>query len=709
MGPLGNPDILYGLKRIFEGLGLVLALAPCLAQPVQVYETYGDRSKLLERAADLAFAPPSSAQPDFTITIDETSRFQTMDGFGASLTDSSSWLIATKLDLPARRALFRSLFDPAYGAGISLLRQPMGASDFSSRGNFSYADQADPTLAQFSIASDLECTTPLLREAIAANPSLRLLALPWSPPGWMKTSGVMNGGAVRTDQFPALALYFVKFLQAYQREGLPVYAMSMQNEPLYSTQAYPTAYVAAADQAAFIGKYLGPAMQAAGFGSTKILAYDHNWDHPEYPISVLDDLDANHYAAGAAFHCYAPDTSAQSTFKTAHPDKDVWFTECSGTVGSSFAGDLVWNARTLLIGATRNWARSVILWNIALDQNSGPKNGGCSNCRGVVTIDTSVSPPTVTRNVEYYVLGHLAKFVRPGAVRIGSEGSDTGSILHVAFQNPDGSVVLFVLNNGSPAGQFTVAWKGQAFSHSLPVGAVATFVWNTRQPSFPPNGVVNAAHPQPQLSPGALFSIYGTELADETRSVPFFPLAVTMGGASVSVNGRPAPLLYVSPGQINAQMPWETEPGNAPVSVTRAGVSVSQPVHVSPAGPAIFTLADGLSAAAVNNEDGSANSAATPVAPGHFVILFGTGLGAVSPPVASGEPAPVDPLSRVAGTVTVEVAGRQVIPDYAGLAPSFAGLWQLNVLVPPETPSGAVPVVLVLNGLRSNTATIAVQ
>ncbi|MGC9969871.1 MAG: glycoside hydrolase family 30 beta sandwich domain-containing protein [Bryobacteraceae bacterium] len=288
-------------------------------------------------------------------------------------------------------------------------------------------------------------------------------------------------GFIRTDRFSALALYFVKFLQAYQREGLPVYAVSMHHELLYSTPAYPTARIDAADQATFIGKFLGPALQQAGFGATKILAYDHNWDHPEYPISVLDDPDAARYAVGAAFHCYGGDVAAQSTFKAAHPDKDVWFTECSGTVGSSFAGDLAWNARTPLIGATCNWARGVILWNIALDQNSGPKNGGCSNCHGVVTIDTSVSPPAVTRNVEHYVLGHLAKFVRPGAVRIGSEPPGTGSILHVAFRNPDGSVVLFVLNNGSPAGQFTVMWNGQAFAHSLPVGAVATFVWNPRQ------------------------------------------------------------------------------------------------------------------------------------------------------------------------------------------------------------------------------------
>jgi glucosylceramidase len=169
--------------------------------------------------------------------------------------------------------------------------------------------------------------------------------------------------------------------------------------------------------------------------------------------------------------------SAQTQVKNAYPSKDIWFTECSGTVGSSFAGDLVWNAEHLLIGATRNWARSISLWNVALDQHSGPTNGGCMSCRGVVTIDDSTTPATITNNVEYYVLGHLGKFVAPGAYRIASNTFGAGSIEDVAFKNPDGSIALFVLNASSGSSQFTVGWKGDTFNYTLPAGAVATFTW----------------------------------------------------------------------------------------------------------------------------------------------------------------------------------------------------------------------------------------
>jgi glucosylceramidase len=286
----------------------------------------------------------------------------------------------------------------------------------------------------------------------------------------------MNGGNMNTAYFPSLAQYFVKFVQGYQQQGVPIYAVLPQNEPLNSNSGYPTEYLAATDEATFIGTNLGPAMNAAGLSNVKILGYDHNWDQPAYPEALLASSAAN-YLAGSAFHCYAGDVSAQATVEAAYPGKGIWFTECSGTVGSSFAGDLAWDAENLLIGAPRNWARSISLWNLALDQNSGPKNGGCSDCRGVVTIDASMSSPTITNNVEYYVLGHLAKFVVPGAYRIDSNSFSHGSIEDVAFQNPDGSIVLLVLNSGGSNSNFTVSWKSQSFTYSLPGGAVATFQW----------------------------------------------------------------------------------------------------------------------------------------------------------------------------------------------------------------------------------------
>jgi glucosylceramidase len=446
---------------------------------VQIVETTGDQSMLLQPQTSVAFAGGGSSSGP-VITVDPTTQYQQMDGVGGSLTDSSAWLIWNKLSASQQTTLMQQLFSPSAGIGISFLRQPMGASDFSASGNYSYDDvpsgQTDPNLANFSIAHDTAYIVPLIKQALSINSNLKVVALPWSPPAWMKTTGTMNGGNMNTAYFPTLAQYFVDFVQAYQQQGIPIYALSVQNEPLYSTTGYPSEYLAATDESTFIASNLAPALSTAGLGSVNIFGYEHNWDNTTYPETVLGSS-AGQYVAGTSFHCYAGDPSAQSTVETAFPAKNIWFTECSGITSSTFPGDLVWNAENLLIGATRNWARSVSLWNLALDQNSGPINGTCTNCRGVVTIDDSVSPSTISFNVEYYVLGHLGKFVVPGAHRINSNTFGAGSIEDVAFQNPDGSIVLLVLNSASSSGAFTVSFSGQSFNYTLPAGAVATFVW----------------------------------------------------------------------------------------------------------------------------------------------------------------------------------------------------------------------------------------
>jgi glucosylceramidase len=434
---------------------------------------------LLQTQPSVSFAT-GGGSGGLVITVDATTQYQQMDGVGGSLTDSSAWLIWNKLSASQQTTLMQQFFSPSSGIGIGFLRQPMGASDFSASGNYSYDDmpagQTDPNLTNFSVAHDTTYIIPLVKQALAVNPNLKVVALPWSPPAWMKTTGTMNGGNMITTYFPSLAQYFVDFVQAYQQQGIPIYALSVQNEPLYSTTGYPSESLAATDESTFIASNLGPALSTAGLGSVKIFAYEHNWDNTAYPESVLGSSAAP-YIAGSSFHCYAGDPSAQSTVEAAFPTKDIWFTECSGITSSTFPGDLVWNAENLLIGATRNWARSVSLWNLALDQNSGPINGTCTNCRGVVTIDDSVSPANITFNVEYYILGHLGKFVVPGAHRINSNTFGAGSIEDVAFQNPDGSIVLLVLNSASSAGTFTVSSSGQSFNYTLPAGALATFSW----------------------------------------------------------------------------------------------------------------------------------------------------------------------------------------------------------------------------------------
>lgn len=446
------------------------------AQPIV---TTGDQAMLLQAEPAVPFGTGGSQSPQ-VIMVDDSTQYQVIDGFGASLTDSSAWVIWNDLDTSQRTALMQQLFSPAAGIGISFLRQPMGASDFAVNGNYSYddvpADQTDPQLADFSIAHDNAYIIPLLQQALAINPTAKVVALPWSPPAWMKASGTMNGGAMETAYFPSLAKYFILYLQAYQQEGIPIYAISVQNEPLNSTSSYPSENLVASDESSFIANYLGPALNTAGLSAVKVFGYEHNWDNTEYPESVLASSAAP-YVAGSSFHCYNGDVRAQSTVESAYPGKGIWFTECSGTVGSSFAGDLVWNSENLLIGATRNWARNVSLWNLALDQSSGPTNGGCMNCRGVVTVDNSTSPATITYNVEYYVLGHLAKFVVSGAHRIDSNTFNSGGIEDVAFQNPDGSHVLFVLNSGIVPQTFSVSWKNTYFNYTLSPQSVVTFEW----------------------------------------------------------------------------------------------------------------------------------------------------------------------------------------------------------------------------------------
>jgi glucosylceramidase len=451
-----------------------------LALPaVQVFETTGDRTKLLQPQTPITFVAGANSS-GLVVTLDSGKQYQEIDGFGGSFSDSSAWLIWNKLNLTQQTSLMQQLFSRKDGIGLSFLRQPMGGTDFSASGNYSYDDmragQTDPNLNNFSVAHDNAYIIPLLQQALAINPGIKVVALPWSPPAWMKTTGTMNGGNINPQYYSSLSQYFVKFAQAYQQAGIPIYALSVQNEPLYSTAAYPTAYLAPEDEARFIENFLSPALEKSNLSDVKIFGYEHNWDNTSYATSLLGS-NAAAQIAGTSFHCYAGDPGAQTTVKNDAPTKDIWFTECSGITSTTFANDLVWNAEHLLIGATRNWARSISLWNLALNQDAGPRNGSCANCRGVVTIDDSMSPANVSLNVEYYILGHISKFVVPGAHRIDSDTFGPGNIEDVAFQNPDGSIVVLVLNSAAVENNFSIRFRGNAFSYSLPPGALATFVW----------------------------------------------------------------------------------------------------------------------------------------------------------------------------------------------------------------------------------------
>ena len=484
------------LSPIFLALLLVFAaLLPAGASaaggPVRAWLTTGDKASLLAEQPASALGAPAADAP--TISIDPARSYQRIEGLGASITDSSAHLVARS---PHRDAIMRSLFDPRAGLGLSYLRQPMGASDFVAGPHYTYDDlppgQTDYGMRHFSIAHDRAQILPLLRQALALNPSLKVLASPWSPPAWMKTSGSLVGGRFIDDprNYQAYARYFVRFVQDYQRAGVPIDALTLQNEPQNrNPSGYPGMDLRDPEEARLV-QTLGPELRRAGL-RTKLLGYDHNWSlhpndvgppedpaNPEYAMSLLADPGARRYLDGTAFHCYFGDPERQSALHDALPDKDIYFTECSGIVSgdpaTTFPDTLHWHTRYLTVGAVRNWAKTVITWNLALDPAGGPHNGGCDSCTGVVTIDPRTGRATPA--ADYYVLGHVTRFVRPGAVRIGSNVA--GSIWNVAFRNRDGSIVLLAVNDdwGTGSQRFNVRIGGRELSHELPAGAVATFV-----------------------------------------------------------------------------------------------------------------------------------------------------------------------------------------------------------------------------------------
>lgn len=450
--------------------------------PVSVWLTKADETVLLEQQPDARFE--ASVEADLDIYVNENHPYQQMDGFGASMTDSSAWLIGTKLAEAERHALLIDLFSPTKGIGISAVRLPMGASDFTNGPHYSYDDmppgQTDPDLAHFSIEHDMAYIVPVMQEVLQINPELKIIASPWSLPGWMKTTDSLLKGSLLPEYYDAYAGYFVKFIEAYQAEGIPIYAITLQNEPYFEPNNYPGMRIEPEDAAILVKDHLAPAFEEAGL-DTKILIWDHNWDKWDYPLTFLEDADAKSQIDGVAFHCYAGTVLAQSIVHNAHPDQDLYFTECSGGAWvSSFADGLRSDMKSLTIGATRSWARTVIKWNLVLDTDYGPHNGGCANCEGLVTIDAETG--TVTQNnFDYYSIGHASKFVRPGAFRIASTSWPYNGLESVAFENPDGSKVLIVASTTTQSRTFAVRWGGRSLDYSLPGDAVATFAWAGEQ------------------------------------------------------------------------------------------------------------------------------------------------------------------------------------------------------------------------------------
>jgi glucosylceramidase len=466
-------------KRTFAVLLAALIILPftSIAQhpaDAHLWLTTSDKSNLLSlQAAALPFS--SSAEPLPTIEVNDMQQFQPIEGFGFALTGGSAQLLM-KMSAPRRAALLKQLFsNEGDGIGVSYLRVSIGASDMNDH-VFSYDDmpagQSDPSLAKFSLDPDRADVIPVLKEILAINPHIRILGSPWSAPAWMKTNDDVKGGNLKPEYYGAFAKYFVKYIDGMKAEGISITAITVENEPL-NPKNTPSMVVFADEEDTFIAKYLGPAFEKAGI-KTEIQLYDHNPDVTSYPLSILKDPAASKYVAGTAFHLYGGESSALTDVHNMYPNKNLYLTEQSvgGRPGANNIA-IAEPVNRVLIGATHNWGRNVLLWNLAADPHAGPhtNNGGCTMCVGAITLDGD----NATLNVAYYALAHFSKFVPAGSVHVGSNNLEQLSTS--AFLTPEGKVVLVVSNTGNFARTFHIAYHGSSLTTTLPSESVGTYVW----------------------------------------------------------------------------------------------------------------------------------------------------------------------------------------------------------------------------------------
>ena len=475
---------------------------------VSVVLSTHDSVSLLAAQPDVTFTATTASASDNIVIVDENQQYQSMEGFGAAFTDSAAYLLKEVAQPSALTSTMSDLFTRnGAGIGLSFMRNPMGASDIA-RSVYSFDDlpvgETDTTLAQFSIAHDEVDILPIILQAKALNPQMKILANPWSPPGWMKDPTSMSpvsmlGGSLlmTSANETAFANYFVKYIQAYQAAGVPIDYISLQNEPLNITTSYPSMGMSAASQLTLLRDYVLPALTANNL-TTQVLVYDHNWDTASYPETVLNDptVQASSLVAGTAWHGYGGTPGAQQTVQNMFPTKGTWETEHSGGtwVTDQFTSDFVEITQVL-----RNAAKSYVKWSLALDESLGPNLtqdvaglGGCNTCTPIVTVNSQTG--AITKDIEYYTLGHYSKYVLPGAVRVYS--SNANGIVSVAFKNPDGSKALIAFNNSAGSQSFKVQWGTQSFAYTLPSLAAATFTWagtQTGTPTTPAASVIQGS------------------------------------------------------------------------------------------------------------------------------------------------------------------------------------------------------------------------
>jgi glucosylceramidase len=438
-----------------------------------VVETARDND---HRLATLPAPGPAAPGGAVEITIDAARTFQEMVGFGGALTESAAWALG-QLPAATRAEVLRRYYDPRDGLGYTLARTHINSCDFSLNMWELDATPGDYDLHDFSLAPMRRWVLPLIHDAMAASGGqLRVLASPWSPPAWMKSNNRMDdGGSLRPEYAPAWANYYVKFVQAMQQEeNIPVWALTVQNEP-EARQTWESCLYTPEQERDFVRDHLGPALERAGLSGVKLLAHDHNRDILEKrAAAVLDDPAAAKYLWGLALHWYVSnDFDAAARVHARHPDKPILFTEGCWEGGSAIgAWEHGEGYAHQMIGDFGRWVCGYIDWNIAHDERGGPNHVG-NFCDAPVIVDTRTH--TVRYQSSFFYIGHFSRYVKPGAHRIFSAGGPA-ALESVAFANPDGSLAVVVLNRSAAAVTFTLGEGGGALAAAIPAHGIQTFV-----------------------------------------------------------------------------------------------------------------------------------------------------------------------------------------------------------------------------------------
>ncbi len=451
----------------------------------------GNQWLVTEPNIEMTSTPPGKGTP--LVAVQDGTRYQQVTGFGAAMTDSSAWLIERQLSPATKRAVMTDLFGSAE-LHLSWIRLPIGASDFTVAGTpYTYDDmppgRSDPTLAHFSIGHDLAYTVPALRLARSINPQVKVLATPWTPPAWMKNNDALsntgNLGTLRASDYGVWARYLVRFVQAYDAAKVPIAALTPQNEPGNPTR-YPGTNLSAGTEAALISRQLAPALAQAKL-RPQLFGPDLGWDSLTYARQLATSTAAKDLT-GISWHCYYGSPEVMSTVHATRASLQEIVSECSPGISAIPISEVV-------ISSLRNWAGSVMLWNLALEPSGGPvqqPNTGCPGCSGLATINPATGHVAYTS--AYYELAQASAFIEPGAHRVASNTFDSYAYMKpgvnfispgiddVAFVNPDGSRILLAYNNGDQPTRFAVGWDGKYFSDTLPAGTTATFRWDTPSP-----------------------------------------------------------------------------------------------------------------------------------------------------------------------------------------------------------------------------------